>query len=102
MRKVPTKTGCARRLTATIALGLMAGMGTLLTSLYLVPELSGAVGGLAAAAVFLVWRRRRLAGAPVRALLPYAFLLALLAAAAVAGVAADQALGGGMPAAPPA
>jgi len=59
---------------------LVAGLGTLLTSLYLVPELSGAVGGLAATAVFLAWRRRRLAGVPVRALLPYAFLLALLAA----------------------
>lgn len=62
-------------------LALVAGLATTLTSLYFVPELSGAVGGLAAAAVFLVRRRRRLSGVPVRALLPYAFLLALLAAA---------------------
>jgi lactate permease len=73
--------GVRRRGAEAVVLGLVAGIGTLLTSLYLVPELSGAVGGLLAAAVFLVWRRRRLAGAPVRALLPYAFLLALLAAA---------------------
>src|SRR5215211_880892 len=59
----------------------VAGAGTLLTSLYLVPELSGAVGGLAATVLFLARRRNRLAGIPVRALLPYAFLLALLAAA---------------------
>jgi lactate permease len=62
-------------------LGLVAGAGTLLTSLYLVPELSGAVGGLAATAVFLARRRNRLAGVPLRALLPCAFLLLLLAAA---------------------
>ena len=62
-------------------LGLIAGVATTLTSFYFVPELSGAVGGLAAAAIFLVRRRRRLSGVPVRALLPYAFLLALLAAA---------------------
>jgi lactate permease len=72
--------GIRRRGVEAILLGLVAGLGTLLTSLYLVPELSGAVGGLAAAAVFLAWRRRRLAGVPVRALLPYAFLLTLLAA----------------------
>lgn len=72
--------GVRRRGAEAVALGLVAGVGTLLTSLYLVPELSGAVGGLAAAGVFLAWRRRRLAGIPVRALLPYAFLLALLAA----------------------
>jgi lactate permease len=73
--------GVRRRGAEAVALGLVAGLGTLLTSLYLVPELSGAVGGLAATAVFLARRRRRLAGVPVRALLPYAFLLALLAAA---------------------
>ena len=73
--------GIRRRGAEAVALGLVAGVGTLLTSLYLVPELSGAVGGLAATAVFLVWRLRRLAEVPVRALLPYAFLLALLAAA---------------------
>src|SRR5215218_2828454 len=73
--------GVRRRGVEAVTLGLVAGLGTLLTSLYLVPELSGAVGGLAATAVFLAWRRRRLAGVPSRALLPYAFLLALLAAA---------------------
>jgi lactate permease len=73
--------GLRRRGAEAVALGLVAGVGTLLTSLYLVPELSGAVGGLAASAVFLVLRRRRLSGVPVRAALPYAFLLALLAAA---------------------
>src|SRR5919107_1274171 len=74
-------TGVRRRGAEAIVLGLVAGAGTLLTSLYLVPELSGAVGGLAATAVFLARRRNRLAGVPVRALLPYAFLLTLLAAA---------------------
>src|SRR5215211_1386663 len=42
---------------------------------------SGAVGGLAATAVFLVRRRHQLSEVPVRSFLPYAFLLALLAAA---------------------
>ena len=74
-------TGVRRRGAEAIVLGLVAGAGTLLTSLYLIPELSGAVAGLAATAVFLAQRRRRLAEVPVRALLPYAFLLALLAAA---------------------
>ena len=74
-------TGVHRRGAEAIVLGLVAGVGTLLTSLYLVPELSGAVGGLAATALFVAKRRNRLAGVPVRALLPYAFLLALLAAA---------------------
>jgi lactate permease len=74
-------TGVRWRGAEATALGLVAGVGTLLTSLYLVPELSGAVGGLAATALFLARRRNRLAGVPVRALLPYAFLLALLAAA---------------------
>ena len=73
--------GVRRRGAESIVLGLVAGAGTLLTSLYLVPELSGAVGGLAATAVFLARRRNRLAGVPLRALLPYAFLLLLLAAA---------------------
>jgi lactate permease len=73
-------TGVRRRGTEAIVLGLVAGAGTLLTSLYLVPELSGAVGGLAATALFVARRRNRLAGVPVRALLPYAFLLVLLAA----------------------
>jgi lactate permease len=73
--------GVRRRGAEAIGLGLVAGAGTLLTSLYLVPELSGAVGGLAVMALFLARRRNRLAEIPVRALLPYAFLLALLAAA---------------------
>ena len=51
-------TGVRRRGAEAIVLGLVAGAGTLLTSLYLVPELSGAVGGLAATAVFLARRRR--------------------------------------------
>jgi lactate permease len=73
--------GVRRHGVEATVLGLVAGTGTILTSLYLVPELSGAVGGLAATAVFLARRRNRLAGVPVRALLPYAFLLTLLAAA---------------------
>ncbi len=72
--------GIRRRGAEALFLGLVAGLGTLFASLYLVPELSGAIGGLTAAAVFLAWRLRRLAGVPWRALLPYAFLLALLAA----------------------
>jgi lactate permease len=61
-------------------LGLLAGACTLLASAYTVPELSGALGGIAATGGFLAARRRRLGrlGVPVRALLPYAFLLALL------------------------
>lgn len=75
--------GLRRRGFEAAALGLAAGFGTLGASLYLVPELSGAVGGLAAATVFLAVRWRRLAGLrpPIRALLPYGFLLALLALA---------------------
>ena len=74
-------TGVRRRGAEAIVLGLVAGAGTIVTSLYLVPELAGAVGGLAATAVFLARRRHRLSGVPVRALVPYAFLLALLAVA---------------------
>ena len=70
--------GVRRRGAEAALLGLAAGAGALGTSLYLVPELSGAVGGLVATAVFLGHRRGRAGGAPVRALLPYAFLLALL------------------------
>jgi lactate permease len=64
-------------------LGGIAGLGTLATSLYLVPELSGALGGLAATSAFFARRLRRSEGlrVPVRALMPYAFLVALLAAA---------------------
>src|SRR5215203_901857 len=74
-------TGLRRRGAEAIVLGLVAGSGTLITSLYLVPELSGAIGGLAATAVFLWRRRHRPAIIPVRSLLPYAFLLVLLAVA---------------------
>ena len=73
--------GVRRRGAEAMVLGLVAGAGTLLTSLYLIPELSGAVGGLAATVVFLARRRHQLTGVPGRSLLPYAFLLALLAAA---------------------
>lgn len=75
--------GLRRRGFEAVFLGVVAGLGTLGTSFYLVPELSGAVGGLAATAAFLTGRWRRLAGLrpPVRALLPYGFLLALLALA---------------------
>ncbi len=73
--------GVRRRGFEAVFLGLVAGAGTLLTSFYLVPELSGAIGGLAAAGAFLAMRWRRLSRrrTPVRALLPYGFLLALLA-----------------------
>ena len=75
--------GVRRRGGEAVALGLVAGAGTLLTSLFVVPELAGAVGGLAATGAFLLARRGRLrgSGAPVRAALPYAFLLVLLAVA---------------------
>ncbi|MDQ3386732.1 MAG: L-lactate permease, partial [Actinomycetota bacterium] len=62
-----------------IALGLAAGVGTIFTSLFLAPELSGAIGGLCATALFLARRRRNASGIPVRAVLPYAVLLAILA-----------------------
>jgi lactate permease len=72
-----------RRGVEAVLLGLLAGMGTLVASVYLIPELSGVAGGLATATAFLGLRWRRLRGHPVplRALLPYAFLLALLALA---------------------
>ncbi|MDP9427140.1 MAG: L-lactate permease [Actinomycetota bacterium] len=75
--------GVRKRGAEAVALGLVAGVATLLTSLFVVPELAGVVGGLAATGTFLLMRRGRLrgSGAPVRAALPYAFLLALLAAA---------------------
>lgn len=62
-----------------VVLGLAAGAGTLFTSLFSAPELSGAIGGLCATAFFLVRRLRRASGVPVREVLPYAVLLALLA-----------------------
>jgi lactate permease len=75
--------GVRRRGIEAILLGVFAGGGTLVASFYLIPELSGVVGGIAATAAFLALRWRRLPGlgVPIRALLPYAFLLALLALA---------------------
>lgn len=75
--------GIRRRGTEAVYLGLVAGVVTLLTSLYLVPELSGAAGGLAVSAVFLTIRLKRLREVriPVRELAPYGILLGLLAAA---------------------
>jgi lactate permease len=73
--------GVRRRGIEAVSLGFLAGAGTLLASVYLVPELSGVAGGLTATAAFLGLRWRRLSSfrVPIRALLPYAFLLALLA-----------------------
>jgi lactate permease len=75
-------TGVRRRGIEALGLGLLAGTGTLLASVYTVPELSGAAGGLASTAGFLGprWRQFRGLDVPVRALLPYGFLLALLLA----------------------
>lgn len=75
--------GIRRRGVEAVLLGLLMGAGTLLTSLFLIPELSGAVGGLTATAAFLALRRQRLSrlDLPVKSLLPYAVLLALLALA---------------------
>jgi lactate permease len=74
--------GVRRRGIEALGLGLLAGTGTLLASVYTVPELSGAAGGLASTAGFLGprWRQFRGLDVPVRALLPYGFLLALLLA----------------------
>ena len=75
--------GVRRRGVEALFLGTVAGLGTLLTSTYLVPELSGAIGGLCATAAFLAtrWRRVVRLDTPLRALLPYGFLLSLLAMA---------------------
>jgi len=64
--------GVKRRGVEAVFLGGVAGLGTLFTSVYLIPELSGAVGGLAATAAFLGLRWRRLSRleVPFRALLP--------------------------------
>ncbi|HEV2093634.1 MAG TPA: L-lactate permease [Rubrobacter sp.] len=86
--------GVRRHGAEAVLLGLAAGVGTLATSLYLVPELSGAVGGLAATAVFLARRWRRARDVPVRALLPYAFLLVLLVGVNAAGNPGSLALVG--------
>lgn len=83
--------GVLRRGFEALFLGSTAGLGTLLTSVYLVPELSGAIGGLCATAAFLAVRWRRVAGldVPLRALLPYGFLLSLLALANGLGTVRD-------------
>jgi lactate permease len=75
--------GVKRRGVEAVLLGLVAGAATLLTSLFFIPELSGALGGLAATGAFLAVRWRRLSeeSVPARAFLPYAFLLTLLAVA---------------------
>ncbi|WP_119067620.1 L-lactate permease [Rubrobacter indicoceani] len=74
-----------------LMLGLAAGFGTLATSLFVAPELSGAVGGAVALGVFLLRRRVRLreVGVPVRAVVPYGFL--------VAGIIAVSTLSGALP-----
>lgn len=63
-----------------VSLGLVAGFGTLGASLYFVPELSGAVGGMLAALAFLALRRRRVkeVRVPGKAILPYAILVGLI------------------------
>lgn len=70
-----------------IVLGLAAGVGTLATSILLTPELAGALGGLAAVAVFLARRRSALRAAtvPARALSPYIVLLGLIAVSSLTG-----------------
>ena len=75
--------GVRRRGGEALFLGAVAGLGTLLTSVYLIPELSGAIGGLCATTTFLAirWRRVFSLNAPLKAILPYGFLLALLAVA---------------------
>ena len=90
------RSGARRHGAEAVLLGLAAGAGTLATSLYLVPELSGAVGGLAATAVFFARRWRRAQEVPVQALLPYAFLLVLLVGANAAGDPGSVALVGPM------
>lgn len=73
--------GLRRHGVEAVSLGLVAGLGTLLTSAYLIPELSGAIGGLAATVVFLVRRMGNVSDTriPLRELSPYGFLLILLA-----------------------
>lgn len=72
--------GVKRRWIEALYVSLAAGLGVLASSLYLVPELAGAIGGLVGVSAFLLPRARRLRGleVPVRALAPYGVLLALL------------------------
>jgi len=77
--------GLRRTWPEAVALGFVAGLGTLSTSIFLVPELSGAAGGLCAAAAFLVRRRERISytAFTTRSLAPYGLLLALLTVTSV-------------------
>lgn len=61
-------------------MGLVLGVGILISSLYLVPQLAGALGSLLVVAMFLAPRMRRLRtlSVPIRYLAPYGILLALL------------------------
>ena len=90
--------GVRRRGLEALLLGMVAGLGTLLASVYLIPELSGAVGGLCATALFLALRWRKVAGLdlPLRSLAPYAILLVLLSLANGLGWVRDllESLGG--------
>ncbi len=72
-----------RRGFEALYVSLAAGLGVLASSLYLVPELAGAIGGLVAVGAFLLPRARRLRSleVPVQALTPYGVLLALLVGA---------------------
>ncbi len=69
----------------------VAGIGVLASSLYLAPELAGAIGGLAAVGAFLIPRVQRLRETPVpfRDLAPYGLLLALLAISSGSDAARD-------------
>lgn len=73
--------GVRKRGVEAAFLGLAAGLGTLLASFYLIPELSGAIGGLTATIAFLVLRRERLfrTQVPLKEISSYGFLLILLA-----------------------
>ena len=73
--------GVRKRGVEAAFLGIVAGLGTLLASLYLIPELSGAIGGLGATVAFLALRRGRLlrTRVPLKEISPYGFLLVLLA-----------------------
>ncbi len=75
--------GLRRRGFEAVYVSLVAGVGVLLSSLYLVPELSGVLGSLLAVGIFLARRIGRLRehSAPGRALAPYGLLLLLLAVA---------------------